>query len=77
MEGGRDSSHKGHKGGEERGRDVYIEKQENRFADRNAIGVRMGGDNLDNWGQLFQSAQPERAASGIAGVAVRRWAFSR
>ena len=41
------------------------------------LGERMGGDNLDNWGQLFQSAQPERAASGIAGVAVRRWAFSR
>jgi hypothetical protein len=26
---------------EGRGRDVYIEKQENRFADRNALGVRM------------------------------------
>ena len=44
------------------GRDVYIEKQENRSADRNALGERMGGDNLDNLGQLFQGAPPERAA---------------
>ena len=42
------------------GRDVYIENQENRFADRNALGERMGGDNLDNSGQLFSRyvAQP-------------------
>ena len=33
------------------GRDVYIENQENRFADRNALGVWMGCDNLDNPGQ--------------------------
>ncbi len=36
------------------GRDVYIENKENRFADRNALGERMGGDKLDNPGQLFQ-----------------------
>ena len=50
------------------GRDVYIEKQETRFADRNALGERMGGDNLDNSGQFFQGAPPERAASGSAGI---------
>ena len=49
---------------EGRGRDIYLEKQENRFADRNALGGRMGGDNLDNSGQLFQGAPPERAAAG-------------
>ncbi len=36
------------------GRDVDIENQENRFADRNALGERMGGDNLDNSGQLVE-----------------------
>jgi hypothetical protein len=36
------------------GRDVQIENQENRFADRNVLGERMGGDNLDNPGQLLQ-----------------------
>ena len=46
------------------GRDVYIENQENRFADRNALGARMGGDNLDNSGQLLNGAPPERAADG-------------
>ena len=50
------------------GRDVYIEKHENRFADRNALGERMGGDNLDNPGPLFQGAPPERAASGSVGI---------
>ena len=52
------------------GRDVYIENQENRFADRNALGERMGGDNLDNSGQLFQGAPPqpgERVMDGGAG----------
>ena len=27
------------------------------------LGVRMGGDNLDNFGQLLQGASPERAAA--------------
>jgi hypothetical protein len=44
------------------GRDVYIENQENRSADRNALGERMGGENLDNSGQLLQGAPPNRAA---------------
>ena len=38
------------------GRDVYIENKENRFADRNALGERISGDNKDNSGQLFQGA---------------------
>jgi hypothetical protein len=44
---------------EGRGRDVYIVKHENRFADRNALGERMGGDNLDN-----SATPPSRSVKG-------------
>ena len=53
------------------GRDVYIENQENRFADRNALGERMGGDNLDNLRQLFQGASPKPGGGWKRGYPAR------
>ncbi len=51
------------------GRDVYIENQENRSADRNALGERMEGETTwttrDN---SFKVRRPNRAATGSAGV---------
>lgn len=35
-----------------------MENQENRFADMNALGERMEGDNSDNSGQPLQGAPP-------------------
>ena len=50
------------------GRDVYIENQENRFADRNALGVRMGGDNLDNSFKVIHPWRNTRPFSCSPGI---------
>jgi hypothetical protein len=44
------------------GRDVYIENQENRFADRNALGKWMGETTWINRDNSFQGTPPNRAA---------------
>ena len=46
------------------GRDVCIENHENRFADRNALGERMDGDNVDNPEKLVRGAPPKPGTDG-------------
>ena len=56
------------------GRDVSIENQENRSADRKALGVRMGGDNLENFSR---SAAPTGRRTGIGWDAGGYWGRGR
>ena len=54
---------KEHKGRGRRAEGNLQERGENRFADRNALGERtLERDNMDNSGQLLQSAPPNQAA---------------
>ncbi len=59
------------KGRLECGRKVNIENHENRFADRNALGVRMGGDNLTP--SVPFSADAGREGGGCQAPVARRW----